>query len=130
MAGYTLVNLREVEDMAPRFGFAPDAESRFARSALELEKSGLSYFRLAPGFRFPFGHRHEEQEEVYVVMSGNARMKVEEEILDLRDGDALRVPPELARGIEGGPDGCELLVLGAPNTGNKDTEMLPGWWEE
>jgi mannose-6-phosphate isomerase-like protein (cupin superfamily) len=130
MPSYTLVNLREVEDLAPRFGFAPDAESRFARTALELEQSGLSYFRLAEGFRFPFGHRHAEQEEVYVVMSGNARIKVEDEVLDLRDGDALRIPGELTRGIEGGPGGCELLVFGAPNTANKDTEMLPGWWED
>jgi len=62
MAGYTVVNLRQVEDMAPQHGMPPDIEARFARRALELEKSGISYFRLGPHFRIPFGHRHSEQE--------------------------------------------------------------------
>ena len=129
MANFTHVNLRDdVEDMAPRFGF--DAESRFAREPLGLENSGLSLFRLEPGFRFPFGHRHGEQEEVYVLLSGSARIKVEDEIVELRPYDALRVPGPLARGIEGGPEGAELLVYGAPNTHNKDAEMLPDWWSE
>ena len=129
MANFTRLNLRDdVEDMAPRFGF--DAESRFARGPLGLEKSGLSYFRLGPRFRFPFGHRHGEQEEVYVVLSGGARIKVEDEVVELGPLDALRVPGDAARGIEAGPDGAELLAFGAPNTHNKDAEMLPGWWSE
>ena len=129
MANFTRINLRDdVEDMAPRFGF--DAESRFARKPLGLEKSGLSLFRLGPGFRFPFGHRHGEQEEVYVVLSGTARIKVEDEIVELGPLDALRVPGHAARGIEGGPEGGEILAFGAPNTDNEDAEMLPGWWSD
>jgi uncharacterized cupin superfamily protein len=129
MANVTRLNLREdVEDMAPRFGY--DAEARFARTALRLENAGLSYFRLHPGFRFPFGHRHAEQEEVYVVVSGGARIKVEDEVLDLRPFDALRVPGPAARAIEAGPEGAEILAFGAPNTGNRDAEMLPGWWSD
>jgi hypothetical protein len=61
MPGFTVVNLkRDVEDMAPKFGMAPGLESRFARQNLELENSGVSYFKIAPGFRMPFGHRHSE----------------------------------------------------------------------
>ena len=130
MAGYTVVNLREVEDQAPRFGFSPGLESRFARKPLELEKSGLGYYRVAPGFRLPFGHRHGEQEEVYVVVSGSARMKIEDDIVELGPLDAVRVPGELARAFEGGPEGCEILAFGAPNTDNKDAEMLAGWWSD
>ncbi len=129
MANFTRINLvDDVENMAQRFGF--DAESRFAREPLELEKSGLSLFRLGPGFRFPFGHTHSEQEEVYVVLQGSARIKVEDEVVELRPYDALRVAPGTTRGIEGGPDGGELLAFGAPNTENKDAEMLPDWWSE
>src|SRR4051794_10263014 len=98
MAAYTVVNLKEVEDMAPRFGMSPDMESRFARKALELENSGLSYFRVAPNFRIPFGHRHGEQEEVYLLISGSARVKLEDEVIELRQFDALRVPGEVTRG--------------------------------
>jgi quercetin dioxygenase-like cupin family protein len=103
MSGYTVVNLKEVEDQAPRFGYAPDLESRFARRALELENSGLSYFRAAPGFRMPFGHRHSEQEEVYVVVAGSARIKLGDDIVELGPWDAIRVPAHLTRALEGGP---------------------------
>jgi mannose-6-phosphate isomerase-like protein (cupin superfamily) len=130
MPDYTVVNLREVEDQAPRFGFSPDLESRFARKPLELEQSGISYFRLAPGFRMPFGHRHGEQEEVYLVVSGSARMKLEDEIVELGAFDALRVPGSVTRSMEGGPEGAEIVAFGAPNTENKDAEMEMGWWSD
>jgi mannose-6-phosphate isomerase-like protein (cupin superfamily) len=120
MAGYTVVNLKsDVEDMAPRGGLSPQMESRFARRALELEKSGLSYYKVAPGFRLPFGHRHGEQEEVYVILSGSARMKLDDDIVELRQWDAVRVPGEITRGFEAGDDGTEILAFGAPNTGER-----------
>src|SRR5262249_53157135 len=104
--------------------------SRFARKPLELEHSGLSHFKIAPGYRVPFGHRHSEQEEIYVVVHGNARIKLEDDILELGAWDAVRIGPGLARGMEGGPDGAEMLAFGAPNTENKDAEMLQGWWSD
>jgi mannose-6-phosphate isomerase-like protein (cupin superfamily) len=130
MAGYTLVNLEDVENMAPKFGLAPGLESHFARVPLELERSGLSLYRVAPGFRLPFGHRHGEQEEVYVVVDGSMRMKVDDEVLDLRRWDALRVPGPVWRGFEAGPEGAVLLAFGAPNTQGKDAEMEQGWWKD
>jgi uncharacterized cupin superfamily protein len=131
MADYTLLNLKtDVEDMAPRFGYAPNMESRFARTTLGLECSGLSYFKIAPGYRIPFGHRHGEQEEVYVLLSGSARMKLDDEIVELKAMDAIRVPGSTPRGFEAGPDGAEILAFGAPNTDNKDAEMLPDFWPE
>ena len=131
MPGYTLVNLKtDVEDMAPKFGFAPNLESRFARRTLELENSGLSYFKVAPNYRIPFGHRHEEQEEIYVVLSGSARVKLDDEVVELGRLDALRIPPKVTRGLEAGPDGGEILAFGAPNNENADVEMLQGWWSD
>lgn len=128
MADHTIVNMNEVEDMAPKFGFSPGLQSRFARVPLELEKCGISLFRVAPGFRTPFGHRHEEQEEVYVVVSGSARMKLDDEVVELKTWDAVRVPGHTTRSFEGGPEGAEIIAFGAPNTENKDTEMVQGWW--
>lgn len=130
MAAYTKVNLKQVEDMAPKFGMAPDIESRFARKALELEKSGLSYYRMAPDYRLPFGHSHSEQEEVYLVLAGGARFKIDDEVVDLGVWDALRVPADTMRGMEAGPDGAEILAFGAPNTENTDAEMAQGWWSD
>ena len=129
MPDYTLVNLRnDVEDMAPRFGYAPDMESHFARKPLGLEKSGVSYFKLAPGFRVPFGHRHGEQEEVYLVIRGSARFRLEDEVVELGELDAVRVPGSTTRGMEAGPDGAEIVAFGAPNTDNKDAEMVQDFW--
>ena len=127
---HAVVNLREVDDMAPRFGLSPNLESRFAKHALELEHLGLSYFRLAPGFREPFGHRHAEQEEVYVVVSGNLRMKIEDEIVELDAWDAVRVPSATTRCPEAGPNGAEIIVVGAPLTAQNDAEMIQDWWTD
>jgi mannose-6-phosphate isomerase-like protein (cupin superfamily) len=128
MANYTVKNLMQVENMAEQFGLAENLEARFARKALELSNFGVSYEKLAPGFRMPFGHTHGEQEEVYVVLSGGGRIKVGEEIVDLSQWDAIRVPGETPRALEGGPDGMEVLAIGAPQA--NDTEMLQGWWSD
>jgi mannose-6-phosphate isomerase-like protein (cupin superfamily) len=128
MADYTRVNLRsDVEDMAPKHGME-GIESRFARRNLELGKSGVSFFKLEPGYRTPFGHTHSEQEEVYVVVSGSAQIGVDDEVVELSQWDALRIPAGAMHAMEGGPDGAEILAFGAPNTENKDAEMKPGWW--
>jgi mannose-6-phosphate isomerase-like protein (cupin superfamily) len=128
MAGYTLVNLKEVEDQAPKFGFAPNLQSRFARTALGLENSGISHFTLAPGFRVPFGHHHSYQEEVYVVVVGSARMKLDDDVVELGTWNAVRVPPDMTRGMEGGPEGAEILAFGAPSKENADAQMVRDFW--
>ena len=130
MAAYTRVNLKsDVKDMAPQFGM-DGIESHFARTNLELEHSGVSYFRLDPGYRAPFGHTHSEQEEVYVILSGSARVAVGDQVVELGELDAIRIAPETMHGMEAGPDGAEILAFGAPNTDNKDADMQPGWWPE
>jgi len=130
MAGYTIQNLKEVEDQAPKFGLSPDLESRMARVPLEMEHSGISYQRLAPNFRVPFGHRHKTQEEVYVVLKGSLRAKVEGDVLELKQWDALRVDKDTMRSFEGGPEGAEILAIGAPNTGPGDADMVQDWWSD
>jgi mannose-6-phosphate isomerase-like protein (cupin superfamily) len=125
MADYTKLNLKQdIDDMAPKFGLSPGLESHFARRPLELEQSGLSYYKIATDFRVPFGHRHSEQEEVYVVASGSARLKLDDEIVELAPWDAVRIAPGVMRGLEGGPDGAEVIAFGAPNTDNQDAEMV------
>jgi mannose-6-phosphate isomerase-like protein (cupin superfamily) len=129
MANCTVVNLkRDVEDMAPKHGLAPGLESRFARGALELAQSGLTHFTLAPEFRTPFGHRHDSQEEVYLVVAGSVRLAVDDDVVELGEWDVARVPPEAMRCLEGGPEGGEVLAFGAPSKGNADAQMEPGWW--
>ncbi len=128
MSEYTHVNLREVEDQAPKFGLSPDLEFRMARVPLEMENAGVSYLRVGPNFRIPFGHTHKNQEEVYLVVSGAGRIKLGDDVRELKQWDAVRVHKDTMRGFEAGPDGVELIAIGAPNTGPGDAEMEQGWW--
>lgn len=131
MSDYTIKNLKEVEDMAPKFGMAPNVSARFASGDLGLRQCGISLQRIAPGARMPFGHRHSRQEEVYVVVAGTARVKLGDEVAEVGQWDALRVSASVMRAFEGGPNGCELLAFGAPrDPDSPDVEMEQGWWSD
>ena len=131
MAAHTVLNLKnDVKDMAPEFGLSPGLESRFGRVPLGLERSGLSYFKLGAGFRTPFGHRHGEQEELYLVVAGSARVKLDDEVVELEQWDVVRIPAGTMRALEGGPNGAEVLAFSAPNNENKDVELEQGWWSD
>jgi quercetin dioxygenase-like cupin family protein len=130
MADYTIRNLREVEDSAPKFGLAPALQARFASGELGLSESGISLQRLAPDAVQPFGHRHKRQEELFVVTDGSGRVKLDDEVVELRALDAVRVAPNVTRAFAAGPDGLEILAFGAPAVGSPrdDVEAEPGWW--
>jgi quercetin dioxygenase-like cupin family protein len=131
VTAYTIKNLEDdVKDAAPDGGLAPGLEAHFAGNALECEASGISFFRVAPRFRIPFGHTHGRQEEIYIVVEGTARLKLDGEVHELRKWDAVRMSPEVTRNVEAGPDGAEFLAFGAPNTGLGDANMKPGWWTD
>ena len=130
VAGYTVKNLKEIEDQAPKFGLSPNLEARFAGKPLGCEKLGISYQKLAPNFRAPFGHRHDEQEEVYVLLSGSGRLKLDDEIVELEQWDAVRIASDTMRNFEAGSEGAEILALGAPGPRSEDAEMASGWWSD
>ena len=132
MARYTLSNLRDdVEDVAPKFGMPPGMEARFASRDLGLSRCGVSLQKLAPEGTQPFGHSHREQEELYVIVAGGGKVKLDDEVVDVRAWDAVRVEPGVTRAFSAGPDGLELLAFGAPgpDDGSADVEMTPGWWD-
>jgi mannose-6-phosphate isomerase-like protein (cupin superfamily) len=130
MSGYTKKNLKEdVENAAPKFDMPAEMEVRFGRTTLEGKSLGLSHMKLEPNFRIPFGHKHEGQEEVYLIVLGSARIKVEDEIVELGEWDAIRFDKNTMRNVEAGPDGVEYLAFGAGDD-PLDAEMAPGWWSE
>jgi mannose-6-phosphate isomerase-like protein (cupin superfamily) len=128
MSDYTHKNLSEVKDSAPEFGFAEMGEIRFAKYDLDAERTGVTHMKLNPGQRMPFGHKHDEAEEIYVVVAGSGLMKLDDEIVEIVELDAIRVSPEVGRGFEAGPEGVTLIAMGTRHDG--DGELLQDWWND
>lgn len=126
--GFAIVNLEEVEDQAPKFGFGDTGEARFARGDLGSSTVAVSLQRLRPGARQAFGHSHNRDEEVYVILSGSGRVAVDAEVHEIRAHDAIRVAPGSMRAFEAGDEGLEILATGAHTAG--DAQMAPGYWPE
>jgi mannose-6-phosphate isomerase-like protein (cupin superfamily) len=128
MPGYTKANLKnEVENQAPKFGMPEELDARFARTALDGKTLGLSLMKLAPNFRIPFGHKHTAQEEVYVVVRGSGQIKIDDDVVEVGEWDAVRFDEGTMRNVEAGPDGIEYLAFGAGDD-PLDAEMAPKWW--
>jgi mannose-6-phosphate isomerase-like protein (cupin superfamily) len=126
---YTIKNLRDVEDLAPKFGYSDVQESRFAREDLGAETIGLALNFVKPNSRQAFAHRHEQAEEIYVVLSGTGRAKLDEVILEIRPMDAIRIAPPVMRSFEADADGLELLVFGPRHAGDGEL-VFEGFWAD
>ena len=124
---YAITNLREVEDMAAKHGFGELQASRFPRTDVGMEDSGLAYHAVKPGKQQPFGHRHKTAEEIHVIISGSGRVKLDDELVEVKEMDVIRVAPEVTRAFEAGPDGLEYLVF-SPRR-EDDSDMVPDVWE-
>jgi mannose-6-phosphate isomerase-like protein (cupin superfamily) len=125
---HTIKNLEDVDDMAPKSGLGDMGQARFAREDLDAQDTGLSHQRLNPGKRQSFGHRHHKAEEIYLVLSGSGRVKLDEEIVEIKRLDAIRVSPETTRAFEAGPEGLEFVAFGPHHSG--DGELVQGWWSD
>jgi mannose-6-phosphate isomerase-like protein (cupin superfamily) len=125
-APYTHKNLKEIDSSSG--AMAPDFEIRFARSQIDSEHLGVSLMTYAPGYRPPIAHHHGEQEEAYVVISGSGRVKLDDEIVDLAKWDVLRVAPAVIRSFEAGPDGMEIIAIGADRPEGGDGKIVRDWW--
>jgi quercetin dioxygenase-like cupin family protein len=128
MSDFAIKNLKEIDDAAAARG--PDVEARFARKFLDSEHLGVSLFRYGPGYRTPVGHRHREQEEAYVVVSGSGRARLDDQVVDLRQWDVLRVAPPVVRSFEAGPDGMEVIAVGSDRPEGGDGEMVKDHWTD
>src|SRR5947209_11363042 len=126
MPDFSLTNLKQLDDVAA--GGERDVEARFARKQMNSTHLGVSYFRYGPGYRYPGGHRHREQEEAYVVVGGSGRAKLDDQIIDLQQWDVLRVAPSVVRGFEGGPNGLELIAIGSDRPAGGDGEQVQDFW--
>lgn len=127
MSDWTITNLREVEDVAPGAGFSETQEAHFANSALGTEATGVAYHVVKPDRRQAFAHRHEQAEEVYVVIGGSGRVKLDDEVREIGPMDAIRLAPKVLRAFAAGPDGLELLVFGPRHQGDGEVVREDVW---
>lgn len=125
---YTVKRLTDVKDSAVEFGVGENMEVRFAKDDLDAERTGVSHHRIKPTKRQPFGHHHDEAEEIYVVLGGSGRLKLDDDVIEVEPLDAIRVAPGVMRAFEAGPGGLEVLVCGSRHDG--DGEIVPGWWSD
>lgn len=123
---YAKKNLREVEDSALKFGLSETQEARFPRADLEAEQTGINYLVIKPGKREGFAHRHRQAEEIYVVLAGSGRVKLDDDVVGLAPLDAVRVSAGTARQFEAGAEGLEVLVFG-PRV-ESDGEIVRDFW--
>jgi mannose-6-phosphate isomerase-like protein (cupin superfamily) len=126
---YTIKNLRSTEDKAPGFGLGEIQEAHFPARELDAESIGFAFHVLKPGKRQGFAHRHEAAEEIYVVLTGRGRLKLDDDTVDVGPLDAIRVAPEVTRAFEAGPDGLELLVFGPRHEGDGEV-VREGFWDD
>jgi mannose-6-phosphate isomerase-like protein (cupin superfamily) len=125
MANWSKTNFTAVRDVSP-----PEVpiQWRFARNALGSRELGVSRFTYEPGARMPWGHRHRVQEEVYVVVAGSGRAKLDDEVIEIGAWDALRVAPAVIRSFEAGPEGLDVLCIGSRKPEGRDSERFPNFW--
>ena len=128
MADFAKKNLNEVEDSAVKHGFSETQMARFAGADLGCETIGLALEGVKPGKRQAFGHRHDADEEVYVIIEGSGTMRLGEETIEVGPLDAIRVAPGIWRSFEAGPDGLQMLAFGTHTEG--DGEIDPGFWTD
>ena len=128
MPDYAIVNLLDMADVVE--GKVPGLEGRFGRKHLGSRDLGVSHWKYAPNTRNPGAHSHREQEEAYVVVAGSGRVRLDDEIRDIRRWDVVRVAPEVVRGFEAGPDGLELIAVGGPKPEGGDGVASDAPWPD
>jgi len=129
MSDYTICAAADVPDV---FGGRYPGAMRFLTEALDARQVALTH-RLVParsGGKGGYGHRHGTQEEIYYVISGTLQFKLEDEVVDVPAGSAVRVAPAVTRSIwNDGPGDAELVIcsvrLDDPQT---DGELVEGFW--
>ena len=126
MPNFTHKNLFDVDNLAAERG--DGFEARFARSSIDSEHLGVSYFASPANFRSSIGHSHREQEEAYVIVQGSGRMRLDDEIIELRQWDVVRVAPEIVRAFESGPEGLAYVAVGSDRPEGGDGEMVKDFW--
>jgi quercetin dioxygenase-like cupin family protein len=124
MTDFAVKNLLEIDDAVD----SPEVEARFSRKYLDSAQLGVSLFRYAPGFTATDGHRHEVQEEAYVVVGGSGWIKLDDEVVELRPWDVVRVAPAVVRGFEAGPEGLEVIAVGGDKPEGGDGVLVSDRW--
>jgi len=117
----------------------------FLKEDLNLKALGLSVARLPAGKGYTIMHQHEEQEEVYMVLSGRGIIHIDGEDISLREGDFVNVVPESKRALKAADDSDLIFICaGAVSTGKypknaksraliddgiPDYDNVPPWYE-
>jgi mannose-6-phosphate isomerase-like protein (cupin superfamily) len=124
---YSIKNLREVKDVAAEAGLSDSLEARFAHEDVDVDHTGFSFQVIKAGQRQPFAHKHGEAEEIYVIISGSGKLKLDDEVVDIGPLDAIRIGPSIVRAFQAGDDDIQMLVFGPRMPGDAEVVQDFSW---
>ena len=129
MSNYTICRLEDVPDF---FGGEYPGEMRLLTGALGSEQVALTYRRMPAGSggKGSYGHRHLTQEEIYFLISGRLEAKLDDDVVELEPGTAVRVAPEVARSLwNAGPEDAVLVIISVRvDDPVADTSIVEDFW--
>ena len=128
MSNYTI---RHQDDIPDVLGEYP-GEMRLLTGALGSEQVALTYRRMPAGSggKGSYGHRHLTQEEIYFLISGRLEAKLDDDVVELEPGTAVRVAPEVARSLwNAGPEDAVLVIISVRvDDPVADTSIVEDFW--
>ena len=129
MAAYTIRRLEEVPDA---FSGQYPGMMRFLTGPLDAEQVAITHRHMPPqsGGKGGYGHRHKTQEEIYFVVSGRLVFKLDDEIVEVDGGSAVRVAPEVVRSVwNDGPEDAQMLIFSLRMANaREDAEIVEDFW--
>jgi mannose-6-phosphate isomerase-like protein (cupin superfamily) len=126
-------SISKAEDVPDVLGDYP-GEMRMFTGPLGNEQVAFTYRRMPAqtGGKGSYGHKHKTQEEVYFVQSGTLQFKLDDEVIDVGPGTAVRVAPSTVRSVwNEGPEDVELMIVSTQiEDVRADVDLVDDFWPE
>ncbi len=72
----------------------------FLHDLLGLTSCEISVSAMPKGIKLPFNHKHKQNEEIYIFLSGEGTMTLDNEVIEVKEGSCVKVEPNAVRTME------------------------------
>lgn len=113
---FQTANIGKIEDIGQHNYLLPDSGIKidgklFINELVGLTGSEISFNAMPPKTVMPFYHRHTENEEVYIILSGYGEFQVDDEVIPVKEGSIVRMAPEAIRIWRNTSEEAELIFI-------------------